>query len=174
MRALALALLLPLAACGGSDDASSSHSTAGTASGATTLPVPDGAEAPVENGTVTIRPAGEEMRYAETLFTVPAGSEVRLVLQNTARGAAMQHNVVILRPGADVNAFGIAAASASRTDYVPADRMDQVVAHTPMAAPGETVEVVFTAPTEPGDYVYLCTFPGHYMSMRGVMRVVAA
>jgi azurin len=32
--------------------------------------------------------------------------------------------------------------------------------------------VTFTAPAA-GDYPYICTFPGHYMTMRGVMHVVA-
>ena len=29
----------------------------------------------------------------------------------------------------------------------------------------------FTAPTQPGDYQFVCTFPGHHILMRGVMRV---
>lgn len=178
MRFLALAFLLfPLAACGGADDAPSDVSTAGTVdapAGTSAAGASEGATATVANGVVTLTPAGEEMRYAETRFSAPAGSQLRLVFRNTATGAAMQHNVVILQPGTDVDAFGIAAASASATDYVPASMTGQVVAHTPMSAPGETVEVSFTVPTEPGDYVYVCTFPGHYMTMRGVMTVTPA
>ena len=29
----------------------------------------------------------------------------------------------------------------------------------------------FVAPTEPGEYPYLCTYPGHWVIMRGVMVV---
>ena len=29
----------------------------------------------------------------------------------------------------------------------------------------------FTAPTTPGDYPYLCTFPGHWRMMNGVLKV---
>ncbi len=31
----------------------------------------------------------------------------------------------------------------------------------------------FTAPTEPGEYPFICTFPGHWRIMQGVMKVVA-
>lgn len=174
MRALALALLLPLAACGGNDapDTAGTASTAGTAteSGATA----GAATAEVVGGAVTLTPVGEQMLYAQTAFTATAGSQLRVVFQNTATGAAMRHNVVILQPGTDLNAFGIAAASAADTDYIPADMQAQVVAHTPMSNPGETVDVAFTVPTTPGEYPFLCTFPGHYATMRGVMTVVAA
>jgi azurin len=32
-------------------------------------------------------------------------------------------------------------------------------------------QLIFTAPA-PGDYPYICTFPGHAIIMRGVMHVV--
>jgi azurin len=54
----------------------------------------------------------------------------------------------------------------------PHGRMDDIIAHTPMSAPGETVTVEFTAPAE-GDYPYICTYPGHYMTMQGTMHVVS-
>ncbi len=182
MRALALALLLPLAACGGGTDdtadTAGTASTAGTAAetgtAGTTAGAASGATAEVVDGTVTLTPVGEQMLYAQTAFTATAGSELRVVFQNTATGAAMRHNVVILQPGTDVNAFGIAAASAADTDYVPADMMSQVVAYTPMSDPGQTVDATFTVPTTPGEYPFVCTFPGHYATMRGVMTVVAA
>ena len=30
---------------------------------------------------------------------------------------------------------------------------------------------VFSLPLEPGDYEFVCTFPGHHILMRGVMKV---
>ena len=36
---------------------------------------------------------------------------------------------------------------------------------------GKEEEMNFTAPTEKGDYPYVCTFPGHHILMRGVMKV---
>ena len=85
----------------------------------------------------------------------------------------MRHNVVVLTLDADVDAYGTAAMSAADTDFIPPALADQVIAHTPMADPGQTVELSFTAPSTPGEYTYICTFPGHFMVMRGVMRVVA-
>jgi azurin len=60
--------------------------------------------------------------------------------------------------------------SAASNAYVPED--DAVLAATDLAKPGETVTLTFTAPNEPGEYAYICTFPGHYAMMQGVMRVV--
>ena len=174
MRALALSLLLlPLAACG-SDDAAAPEAPDAVVATDDLPAAPAGTVAEVVDGTVTIQPVGDEMRYAQTEFTVTAGQQVRLVMDNVATSAAMRHNVVVLVLGADVNAFGQAAMAAADTDYVPAAMADQVVAYTPMSDPGQSVEVTFTAPAEPGDYTYICTFPGHFTLMQGVMHVVAA
>ena len=62
---------------------------------------------------------------------------------------------------------GVAAGEAE--EYVPDD--SAVLASTPMADPGEKVSVTFTVPDETGDYGYVCTFPGHYVSMYGTMKV---
>ena len=41
-----------------------------------------------------------------------------------------------------------------------------------LAGGGETVKVTFNAPKEPGEYLYLCTFPGHYLAgMKGLLVV---
>ena len=54
--------------------------------------------------------------------------------------------------------------------YVP--DTPNVLFSTKMLDPNTTETLTFTAPTEPGDYPYLCTFPGHWRTMQGVMRVV--
>lgn len=170
---LALALSLPLAACGG--DTASTPTEAPAASAAPT-PVPTPGPLPAPDGpvaAVTLAPVGNEMRYEQTAFTVREGQTVTLTFANTADVEAMHHNVVVLTPTADVDAFGQAAMSAADTDYVPAAMTDAVVAHTPMSAPGETVSVEFPAPAA-GTYTYVCTFPGHFITMRGTMTVVPA
>jgi azurin len=120
---------------------------------------------------VALTPVGDEMRYAQTEFTVAPGQTVHLVLNNTATSPAMRHNVVVLQQGSDVAAFGTAAVAAAATDYIPPALESQVIAHTAMSNPGETVEVTFTAPDQPGDYPFLCSFPGHFATMQGTMRV---
>jgi azurin len=53
--------------------------------------------------------------------------------------------------------------------YIP-DTAD-VLASTPLVNPSETSEITFTAPTTPGSYPYVCTFPGHWRLMQGVLIV---
>ncbi|MEP0546912.1 MAG: plastocyanin/azurin family copper-binding protein [Rhodothermales bacterium] len=120
---------------------------------------------------VTIQPVDNEMKYAQTSFTVEAGQEVTIVFENTATSEAMHHNVVVLTSNDDevANRVGQAAMTAVDTDYIPND--PAILAHTPMSAPGETVRVSFTAPSEPGTYRYICTYPGHYVMMQGTMTV---
>lgn len=119
---------------------------------------------------VTIQPVGNEMRYEQTEFSVRPGQEVRLIFENTATSEAMHHNVVIIEDRESVDRVGNAALEAgAEADYIPED--NAIIAYTAMAAPGETVEVTFTAPDTEGDYPYICTYPGHYMLMQGTMRV---
>ena len=175
--ALAAVLAFSLAACGGDDVAPPPATPAPEAPVATAPPpAPEPEPVPAFDGPaldLTITPVGNEMKYEQTEFTAQPGQTVRLTFNNTADNPAMHHNVVILKEGTDVNAFGRAAMSAADTEYIPASMQDRVIAHTPMSAPGETVTVEFTAPG-PGTYTYICTYPGHFMTMQGTMTVSAA
>ena len=155
---LFLALAFVAAGCGESDAESGSTDDA-AASGAVTE--------------LTIQPVGNQMKYEQTEFTVPAGEEITVTFENTATSPAMEHNVVVLTSNEDavVDRVGQAAMGAGDSEYVPDD--EAVLAATDMAAPGETVSVTFTAPSEPGTYRYICTFPGHYTVMQGTMTVAA-
>ena len=85
---------------------------------------------------------------------------------------AMSHNVVMLKKEADAAAFATAAASARATDFIPAANKADVIANTPLAGNGETVEVVFKVPAAAGSYPFLCTFPGHFVvGMKGNLVV---
>jgi azurin len=85
---------------------------------------------------------------------------------------AMAHNFVLIKPGNDPLQFanaGIPGGFAGH--YLPPDKKDQVVAFTPLAGVGETVEVSFKAPAA-GTYPFICTFPGHVAGgMKGTMIV---
>ncbi len=171
---LALAFGLSLSACGG-DDAPPADATPAPAAAETPAAQAAAEIAPYDGPAfeATITPVGETMAYEQTEITVHPGQTVRLTFHNTATNAAMNHNIVVLAMNASVNEVGQAAMSAADTDHIPAGFEDQILAYTPLAAPGETVTVEFTAPAE-GDYTYICTFPGHYMMMQGTMHVVAA
>lgn len=168
---LGLAGLGPLlSACGGSDtenSASSSTGSEGSAEGASATANGDAAK------TVTIQPQGNQMQFQQTEFTVPADETVELILENTASSPSMQHNVVLLNEEPSDEIFqrvgqaGVQAGSSE--EYVPDD--PAVHAATPIAKPGETVSITFTTPSEPGDYGYVCTYPGHWATMQGTMHV---
>lgn len=168
MRTLLTFLLaFSLAACGGSDTDSSSNE-ASSSRAATAQQAGD------VDRTIEIQASGKNnMRYAQTEFEVAPGETVRLVFENTDTSPSMEHNVVVLDEPPSQDAFrrvGEAGMSAgSLNDYVPDD--PAVLAYTAIASPGETVEVTFTAPEETGEYGYLCTFPGHWATMNGTMRV---
>ncbi len=123
--------------------------------------------------TVTLHPKGNLLEYKETEFTVAPGETVKIVFENTASSPSMLHNVVFLNtePTKEVLwRVGEAGVEAGEeNEYVPDD--SAVLAYTSMAEPGETVSVTFTVPDETGDYGYVCTFPGHYVSMYGTMKV---
>lgn len=118
--------------------------------------------------------ANDSMKYNLTRFEVKAGQEVTVSLTNMGNmpKAAMAHNWVLLKKGADPKAFVDAAVTAAATDYIPPALADQIIAHTKQLGPKQTDEIKFTAPTEPGEYVFLCSFPAHYVAgMHGVMVV---
>ncbi|MFP4227886.1 MAG: plastocyanin/azurin family copper-binding protein [Salinivenus sp.] len=163
-----LFLALSLAACGGSD--SSSETTASESEGETDTE--QAASSEEVDQTVTLQPQGNQMKYKQTEFTVAPGETVRLVFENVASSPSMVHNVVIINSTEDdvFERVGEAGSKAgSSNDYIPED--DAVFENTPVAQPGETVEVTFTAPEETGDYGYVCTYPGHWATMQGTMKV---
>ena len=45
------------------------------------------------------------------------------------------------------------------------------LAYTDMVYPQDQMSIYFRAPAAKGRYPYLCTFPGHWMVMNGVMVV---
>lgn len=171
---LALVAGLALSACGGDDAPAVDPAPAPVVIEAPAPAEVAAAVAPYDGpaADVAISPVGETMAYQETEFTVHPGQTVTLTFTNTATNTAMHHNVVVLKQGANVNDVGQAAMTSAGSDYIPSRFTDQIIAHTAMSAPGETVTVEFTAPAA-GDYTYICTFPGHYMVMQGTMHVVA-
>jgi azurin len=76
----------------------------------------------------------------------------------------------LLKEGVDLAAFGQKSATAMDNDYIPASEESSIIAHTKMLGGGESDTIEFTAPAK-GSYEYLCSFPGHYALMRGVLIV---
>ena len=57
----------------------------------------------------------------------------------------------------------------ARLQYVP--RSADVLYHTALLEPRKSESIFFEAPNTPGDYPFVCSFPGHAGTMQGVMRV---
>ncbi|PZR72519.1 MAG: azurin [Chthoniobacterales bacterium] len=130
-------------------------------------------EAPPKEVTVQ---ADDKMRFDVTAFEVKPGQKVSVTLKNigTTPKFSMGHNFVMLDKAVNtgnVQTWLDKASSEAAHDYVPPDDK-QVLAHTKLLGPGETDTVTFTAPFVPGDYLYLCSFPGHYsQGTKGIMTV---
>lgn len=109
------------------------------------------------------------LKYDRETIQVSAGSRVALTFNNDDD---MAHNVVITLPesadrvGQEAMNLGL---DADDLEYVP--RIDEVLYHSSMLEPGQMETIYFEVPEEPGDYQFVCTFPGHYITMRGVLRV---
>lgn len=112
-----------------------------------------------------------EMKYDKTTFTVKAGSQVTIDFENPD---FMQHNLVIGQKGS-METIGEAADALARDpkgaeqNYVP--KIPQVIAATRLVDPEGRESLVFVAPTEPGEYPFVCTVPGHWRIMNGIMIV---
>ena len=114
----------------------------------------------------------EEMRYDLKYFAVEAGRPAQLILKNED---LMPHNLVITTPG-KLKEIALLAANMAPDDapdgkqYVPKNQ--DILFATGMVSANKQESLTFTAPFEPGEYPYVCTFPNHWMRMYGVMVVV--
>jgi azurin/DNA-binding transcriptional ArsR family regulator len=121
---------------------------------------------------VRIETVVEQMKFDRSWFAVEAGAAVQIVLVNPD---AMPHNLVVGKPGSlqEIGTAGGAIPMPSDPAVKPFVPDTPLVLHaTRLLQQGETEQLGFTAPKEPGEYVYLCTFPGHWVRMYGVMLVV--
>jgi len=132
-------------------------------------PSPD----PVMDGdtlVIHIQTLKEQMKYDRQAFAVGPGMKVRLILSNPD---AMDHNLVMVKPGATAEiatASMMLGAQGIEKEWTP--ESDKILFHTGMLSIDEEATVEFVAPTDKSIYEYLCTYPGHWMLMNGLMHVV--
>jgi azurin/glucose/arabinose dehydrogenase len=124
------------------------------------------------NGTLdqTVSVQGVEgLKFSLPAFDVKAGARVKLDFANVSD---MLHNLVVVKPGTATKVGEEAlklGLEGAKLHYVP--RTDDVLYHTALLEPQKSEAIYFVAPTTPGEYTYVCTFPGHYITMQGTMRV---
>lgn len=109
------------------------------------------------------------MAYEPNRLTVPAGAEVKLTLTNSATAEAMIHNIVFIERGKQEQVSQAGLAAGKENGFLPEDS-EYIVAASDLAYPGETVDLMFTAPENPGTYQFICTYPGH-TAMKGILIV---
>jgi azurin len=109
------------------------------------------------------------LKYDLASFQVYEGSKVQITFTNDDD---MLHNLVVTKPGT-FDKVGKAAMelglSGPQKGYIP--ETNDVLFNTCILQPETSQSIYFVAPKE-GDYDYVCTFPGHYASMNGTMKVV--
>jgi len=124
--------------------------------------------------TIKIGVIQNEMKFDTKAITARGGSVIEIEFTNPD---FMQHNLLILQKGS-LEKVGAAADKLAQDpkgieqNYIP--KMPEVLFSTKLINPGETVKVRFRVPTEPGDYPFICSFPGHWRIMNGVLTVTAA
>ncbi|WP_390881396.1 DUF6797 domain-containing protein [Thalassoroseus pseudoceratinae] len=126
---------------------------------------------PVPNARAIEIETGKNLTYATREFHVKVNEQLAFTLSNPD---VVPHNWVLVKPGRlrQVGELGnrlIADPEAYARQYVP--KSDDVLAHTDIVPAGKSQTIYFQAPSKPGRYPYLCTFPGHWMVMNGVMVV---
>lgn len=124
----------------------------------------------------TIKTLKSQMKYDVELLEVEPGDKVKLTLENPDD---LPHNLVVAKPTADgKNDKGEELALAVlnmgekmlSSGFIPLGHK-RMVAHTGLVNPGESKTIYFEVPKADGDYPIVCTYPGHWAIMNGLMKV---
>jgi len=133
----------------------------------------EAAEAPMakpDADAIVIKTIPEKMQYDKSAFTVKAGQKVKIWFQNDD---FMPHNILFCQPGAGMDVAMKAVQLGAKgfdVGFVPKDK--RILAASKLLNHRQTQVLEFTAPAAPGAYDYVCTFPGHWTLMKGVMKVI--
>lgn len=112
-----------------------------------------------------------KMAFDIEVLEVKAGEEMILEFDNNDQ---MPHNVVFAKPGSREKVGKAADAMSVEPDayeksFIP--NIPEVLFATPLVQAGQSYQIKVTAPKAKGDYPFVCTFPGHWQIMHGIMRV---
>lgn len=100
-----------------------------------------GSASPTTNLDVTMT----DFQFSPSQYTVPAGQEITLKSANTG---AVVHNFVIMK-------LGQTAGTEFTEEDIPNVYWEVEI------APGGSIDTMFVAPSEPGEYEVVCRTPGH-------------
>jgi azurin len=169
--AFILVLTVAVAACGKAEQSAAPASAGQPAASAAPSTPPAAVN---HDGRAIEITADDTLKFNTTEIHAKPGERLSVTLVNvgTTPKFSMGHNWLLLKGGTNLDSFVAEAAEAPTTDYVPASRKADIVAATKLLGPKERDTVTFEAPTAPGRYDFLCSFPGHFqVGMRGVLIV---
>lgn len=175
LSSIIFALVLSLAACNGEETAETAEEVVDDGVRTINIIGNDDMKFVVEEaeeGLITGGQAGEHI-LLEGIEAEP-GEELRIRLTTISNlpPSAMSHNLAIVDLGTDVDSFARASITARDNEYIAPEYEDQVIVTTRMLGDGETDTITFTVPETPGEYDYVCTFPGHFAGgMVGILYV---
>lgn len=135
------------------------------------LRVPNPWRESIEGARAIAIETGKNLTYTTTEFRAMADEPLGLTLVNPD---VVPHNWVLVQPGTlplvgELANHLIADPEAFARQYIP--QSEDVLCYTDIVDAGTEQTIYFRAPGEPGRYPFLCTFPGHWMVMNGVMIV---
>ena len=112
------------------------------------------------------------LKFEPTQLTIEAGKRTALTFINS--DPSMAHNLVLLHPDSlkkvGEGSMKLAASPEGAAKHFTIEDPG-VLGLTPILQPGGKYTLYFDAPEEPGEYPYICTFPGHWLVTRGVLEV---
>jgi uncharacterized cupredoxin-like copper-binding protein len=116
---------------------------------------------------------GDNMRFIPSVIDAHPGQRMRVILKPIGKIQALAHSFVLLREGTAPKDFvGRTSEATKETGVIPPAMIDQVIAATTFVKPGNVGEVTFEAPAQPGEYIFVCTSPGHFnLGMKGRLMV---
>jgi azurin len=122
-------------------------------------------------GRVVLVDAALGLQYVQKQLTAKPGERLSLTFRNPD---VVPHNWMLAKPGSlqrigDLANLMITDPQGLAKHYVP--NSPDVLVYTDMINPQGEFTIHFTAPNQKGDYPYLCTFPGHWMVMNGILKV---
>ena len=119
---------------------------------------------------ITVSTNGDLLQFDKTDLTVSPRQSLHVIVKNAAsKNSGLQHNWVLIKPGrGEQVAADSIKAGVDKGWLAPSD---DVLAHTRLLNPGEEETLSLKAPSEKGDYPYICSFPGHSTTMKGILHV---
>ncbi len=118
---------------------------------------------------ISIETSSNAPAFVQNKFTVHANRIISVTLHNRS-GLKYQHTWVLVQPDTQDKLASEAKSAGPQSHWIP--NSPDILAFVPLTDAGQSNTVLFHAPSKPGDYPFICTFPGHGEAMQGTLHVV--